>query len=262
MCFAVQSFRGGDGVDRVDVNTEFNSSVMPLRGDSYARRFMTTAVFWDARGREIARYARMDSVRTWSLVEDSTVTVLNQSSFTLPPGAYRMAVTVQESESGRFTSLRRDVRCADMEERPAMSDLALARSIGPARDGSPFNRGALVVVPHPIRRYATGSPVPVYFELYNLGINRDGMTDYEVEYRVAPHKDEKRGLLDRFRGGEAVVSSRFKASGYSASEPLHLTINTENLEPGLYDFMVRVKDEFWQSEELREASFRIVKPSE
>jgi hypothetical protein len=82
-----------------------------------------------------------------------------------------------------------------------------------------------------------------------------------VEYRVAPHPDRKQGLLDRFRGTDAVVSSSFKASGYSATEPLHITINSENLKPGLYDFMVRVKDEFWQSEELREATFRIVAPS-
>jgi hypothetical protein len=34
------------------------------------------------------------------------------------------------------------------------------------------------------------------------------------------------------------------------------------LKPGLYDFMAQIKDEYWQSIELRQATFRIVEPSE
>ncbi|HEU4364974.1 MAG TPA: GWxTD domain-containing protein, partial [Candidatus Krumholzibacteria bacterium] len=101
MFVAVHSFRGGDGVDRVDVNAEFESTVRPLAGSPYARRFVTTSVFWDMKGNEIARHARVDSIRTRSLAEDSLATVLNQTSVTLPPGTYRMAITVQESGSGR-----------------------------------------------------------------------------------------------------------------------------------------------------------------
>jgi hypothetical protein len=104
--------------------------------------------------------------------------------------------------------------------------------------------------------------VSVYFEVYNLGLDRGGVTNYEVEYRVVPHSPTKRGALDRFRDEPTVFASRFQGSGYSANQPLHLTIQSANLKPGLYDFMVRIKDEYWQSIELRQASFRIVEPSE
>jgi hypothetical protein len=118
------------------------------------------------------------------------------------------------------------------------------------------------VVPHPIRRYAVGSPVSVYFEVYNLGLDQAGVTSYAVEYRVLPHRPDKRGILDRFDGEPTVFASSFKGSGYSANEPLHLTIQSGNLKPGLYDFMVKIKDDYWQSIELRQATFRIVEPSE
>jgi hypothetical protein len=68
-------------------------------------------------------------------------------------------------------------------------------------------------------------------------------------------------LLDRFSGGETVFASRFDGSGYNATEPLHITIQSGNLKPRLYDFIVRVKDELAQSETFRQATFRIVEKS-
>jgi hypothetical protein len=82
-----------------------------------------------------------------------------------------------------------------------------------------------------------------------------------VEYRVVPHSGEKQSFLDRFDGEEAVFASRFQGSGHSATEPLHLAIRSENLKPGLYDFLVTVKDEYWQSTVFRQATFRVVEPS-
>jgi hypothetical protein len=98
--------------------------------------------------------------------------------------------------------------------------------------------------------------------VYELGLDERGLSDYEVEYRVVPHSEGKESILDRFGGAETVFASSFKGSGYSATEALHITIQSENLKPGLYDFMVRVKDVFWQSETFRQASFRIVEKNE
>jgi GWxTD domain-containing protein len=261
MFFAVHSFRGGDGVDRVDVNTEFESSVTPLSGGSYARRFLTTSVFWDSKGNEIARHSRVDSIRTWSLVEDSVATVLNQTILTLPPGTYRMAVTVQESESGRFTSTRRVVGCHDMEGGLAMSDLALARSIGRAREASPFNRGPLEVVPRPSGHYRLGAPVPVYFEVYHLGQNADGVYAYTVEYAITPRSERPRSLWRRFTSPaeEPVqVRSRFDAAAIAPDDVVHVAASTMNLWPGEFTLEVTVTDGVSGRRVSRETSFHLL----
>ncbi len=255
--FGVEQFRGGDGVNRVEVNLEF--PVEPLEAVSPpARSYRANVVVMDADYNVIERRKQDLGVPADRTGERRLMPA--QLVFTLPRSYYRLGVAMEDLDANTSSAYRTNVSARNFDKDLAISDVLFAQRIAPAEASTPFMRGALVVVPHPIRRYAAGSPVPVYFEVYNLGINREGMSEYEVEYRVAPHRDEKRGLLDRFRGGEAVFSSRFKGSGYSATEPLHLTINTENLKPGLYDFMVRVKDEFWQSEELREAAFRIVEP--
>lgn len=257
--FGVDQFRGGDGVNRVEVNFQF--PLKPVEGGSPpARSYRANVVVMDEGYRVVER--RKQDLGVPADHADGSRLMPAQIVFTLPRGYYRVGVTMEDLDAKTSSAYRTNVSARNFDGELAISDVLFAQRIAPAESNSPFMRGALVVVPHPIRRYAVGSPVPVYFELYNLGINREGMTEYEVEYRVAPHTEKKRGLLDRFRGGEAVFSSRFKASGYSATEPLHITIKTENLKPGLYNFIVRIKDEHWQSEEFREATFRIVEPSE
>ncbi len=258
--FGVEQFRGGDGVNRVEVNLEF--PLQPVEGASPpARSYRASVVVMDADYTVVDRQQQELGVPADRARGEVTALMPAQIVFTLPRGYYRVGVAMQDLDASTSSAYRTNVSARNFDGELAISDVLFAQRIAPAESSMPFMRGALVVVPHPIRRYAVGSPVPVYFEIYNLGINREGVSEYEVEYRVAPHPDRKRGLLDRFRGADAVFSSRFKASGYSATEPTHITINTENLEPGLYDFMVRVKDEFWQSEELREATFRIVEPT-
>jgi hypothetical protein len=165
-------------------------------------------------------------------------------------------------DQGRSSAYRANVSTREFDRELAVSDVLFAQKIAPASDVSPFVRGPIEVVPHPIRRYAVGSPVSLYFEIYNLGLDEDGRSNYKVEYRVAPHSGEKRSFLDRFDGDQAVFASRFEGSGYNANEPLHLAIQSGNLKPGLYDFLVTVKDEYWQSTAHRQATFRIVEPSE
>jgi len=76
-----------------------------------------------------------------------------------------------------------------------------------------------------------------------------------------PHTAEKQRFIDRFNGSQVAVSSSFKGSGYSPTEPLHIAIKSENLKPGFYDFLITIKDEYWQSIVHRVGTFRIVEPS-
>jgi len=259
---SVQSFRGGDGLDRVDVSTEFESTVTPLSVTSNRRRFATTSVFWDRDGVEIARLSRVDSIGTDLVATDSIAGVVNQVTTTLPPGTYRVAITVEEEGSGRFASTRREVRCHDMDEGMAMSDLMLTRSIAPARDGSSFNRGALEVVPRPSGRYRVGWPVPVYFELYHVPENYRGQRTYSVEYTIKPKEARSRSLWARlFRRGEDAIQVRsaFDAVAPGVDDFVRFTAGTKKLSPCEYVLEVAVTDGDALRRVVRETTFHLVK---
>ena len=258
--FGVDQFRGGDGVNRIEVNLEF--PVQPVEGKPLpARNYQAEAVVMDENYQVIERKKRDIALPSTMARPDGGRLMPAQIVFSLPRSYYRVAVNMSDLDVKHSSAYRTNVSSRNFDEDLALSDILFAQKIAPTTELSPFSRGALEVVPHPIRRYAVGTPVPVYFEIYGLDLEERGQSDYEVEYRVVPSSDDKKSIFDRFDGGETVFASRFEGSGFNANEPLHLTIKSENLKPGLYDFIVRVKDELSQSETYRQASFRIVEKS-
>jgi hypothetical protein len=257
--FDVEQFRGGRGVNRVEVNLEL--LVEPTRNVKIVRRtYRVEAVLMDENYQVVDRKNHEIGVPVSS--ESPQRLMPAQIVFTMPPSYYRVAVSVKDVDSLRTSAYRTNVSLRNFDEGLAVSDVLFAQKIGPVTGATPFARGPIEVVPHPIRRYGVGSPVSLYFETYNLGLDEDGRTSYEVQYRVVPHTGDKTRFIDRFNGPQTVVSSSFKGAGYSPNEPLHLAIKTENLKPGLYDFLVTIKDEYWQSIVHRVGTFRIVEPSE
>ena len=258
--FGVDQFRGGDGVNRIEVNLEF--PVQPVEGKPLpARNYQAEAVVMDENYQVIERKKRDIALPSTLARPDGGRLMPAQIVFSLPRSYYRVAVNMSDLDVKHSSAYRTNVSSRNFDEDLALSDILFAQKIAPTTELSPFSRGALEVVPHPIRRYAVGTPVPVYFEIYGLDLEERGQSDYAVEYRVVPSSDDKKSIFDRFDGGETVFASRFEGSGFNANEPLHLTIKSENLKPGLYDFIVRVKDELSQSETYRQASFRIVEKS-
>ena len=167
---------------------------------------------------------------------------------------YRVAVSVEEG--GRSSSYWSNVMFKDFSGGLALSDVLFASRIGAAENNSPFNRGALEVVPHPARIYRQGEELPVYFELYNLRMENE-QTSYEISYRIAPHTTKKGGYWNE-GGGVPAIASSFNASGYSRDEPLYLVIRTENLKPGTYDFLISITDLVASDTVRRASAFKVV----
>jgi GWxTD domain-containing protein len=259
--FGVDQFRGGDGVNRVEVNFEF--PVQPVAGKPVpARAYQAEAVIMDPDYRVIDRQKRDITLPSNMARPDGARLMPAQIVFSLPRSYYRVAVNMSDLDAKTTSAYRTNVSARNFDDELSISDVLFAQKIAPTGDLSPFSRGALEVVPHPIRRYAVGTAVPVYFEVYDLQLDERGLSDYEVEYRVVPSSDDKKSIFERFSAKQTVFASRFDGSGYSTTEPLHLTIKSENLKPGLYDFIVRVKDDLAQSETFRQATFRMVEKSE
>jgi GWxTD domain-containing protein len=257
--FDVEQFRGGEGVNRVEVNLEL--LIQPVSNSKPVKRsFVAEATVMNENYEVVERQDREISLP----VSASTPQRLwpAQIVFTLPRSYYRVAVSVKDVDSLGASAYRTNVSSRSFDQELAVSDVLFAQKIGPVTDTSPFARGPIEVVPHPIRRYAVGSPVSVYFEVYNLGLDEDGRSNYEVQYRVAPRTDDKQSFLSRFNSSQVVFSSSFQGSGFNANEPLHLAIKSDNLKPDFYDFMITIKDEYWQSIVQRTGTFRIVEPSE
>jgi hypothetical protein len=261
--FAVDQFKGGEAVNRVEVNIEFPADLAPGEEGLSQRTYAATAVFLNADYNEVAREKREITLPTISNAngeEDSDNVRLMpaQLLFTLPEEYYRLAITVEETVSGRTSSYRTTMAYNSYQHDLAISDILFASKIGPAERQSPFNRGALEVIPHPLRRYRKSDVVPVYFEVYNLELDDDGTSQYTVEYRIVPHSPRKSQFWDRYDGEPPIITSQFESSSYSSTDQLYISVGTENLRHGIFDLMITVKDETTQAVVFRKATFQVV----
>ena len=252
--FDTNRFSAGEEATRLDVDCEF---IVERDAENPGERTITaSAVIFDHAYNEVDNMVsdiRVDpSDATWARL------VPIQLTGTVPPGKYHIAVSLYEENTERTSAFWTDVDCTGFADTLAVSDILFAQRISDsAETGSPFARGSVVVVPHPVRRYIKGGSLPVYFEIYNLVRDDVGRAEYEIEYRIVPRSGKRTSFLDRFHGSPTVVSSRFTSSSQGTSDAVHFTVHTENLEPGLYDFLVSIKDTWTQTLAWREASFRI-----
>jgi GWxTD domain-containing protein len=257
--FSIDRFRGDRDVARIDVNIEFRADVSPSAAGDRMSEYVATAVVWNTGHAEVARKEQRLSVPL-AAAADSTRLVPAQIVFSLPPGFYFAAVTLEERRSGRTGSFERNVTCEDFEHKLAVSDILFASAIEPASQTSPFNRGPLLVVPHPLCRYRIPASIPVYFEVYNLTVDGRGISSYDVEYRIVSQTPRKIGFWDTIRGKKRSldVSSRFHTAHPGSSDQVHITLGTDNLWPGAFELTVRIIDALAQTETVRRRTFEVL----
>jgi GWxTD domain-containing protein len=255
--FGVDQFRGGDNSNRVEVQIEVPVVVEGGRA-SFEETFHAEVVVWNSRFEEAARQSRDIVLRKSADVAGFSNLLPTQMVFTLGKGHYRMAVSVRGEKSGAESSFRTSFSCEPFGPDVALSDILFARKIAQTQEVSIFSRGAIEVIPHPVRAYSRKYPLPLYFEIYNLMLDRQGLSSYTVEYKIIPHTRKKEHFWQRFEEADPVVSSEFQSSGYGASETQYIHVGTENLGLGSYDILVTITDDITQSVTFQKGTFSIV----
>lgn len=259
--FEVALFRGGDAVDRVDVNAEFEPSAVSAPGAMGKQEYRATAVFFDRDANEVARLSHATTVAHVSAAAESLFTMVMQLPFTLSPESYQLAITLEETRTGRFTSLRKTITCDDFARQLKLSTVCFSSRIEPASTPSAFTRGALEVVPRPSARYDLTTSVPVYFEVYNLAADAEGAHRYTVSYRVVPLSPAPKSLWKKIVGGPddgAALVSSFQSAATGPHDVVYIFVKTDHLWPGDFELDVSVVDEVSKAETNRKGRFSLI----
>ena len=255
--FGVDQFRAGESTVRVEVPVEIPIEVISEGGARFEETFHVEFVIWDPEFAEVFRTKRDVLIRTGPDVSQWANLLPTLAVTALEPGYYRLGVSVRNT-SGRESAYRTTFEATSYGRRLGLSDILFARRIRPAGEPSIFTRGALEIVPHPLRAYSRRAPIPVYFEIYNLSVGDDGVADYTIEYKIVPHSSRKEGFLDRFRDETPAVSSKFTGSVHGANDTRQLMIDTANLRRGSYDFLITITDDLTGELAFQRGTFSLV----
>lgn len=253
--FDVDQFKAGDDLNRVEVHLE-----VPVGGQQLAgtRTYRAAAVVWDSKYKEIDRQEKTITLKQETATGSATRLIPTQFIFSLERGYYRMSVSVNEERSGRYSAYTTNIQVEDFFGTVAVSSILFAQKISRADQPSIFTRGPLEIIPHPIHAYKRSFPIPIYFEIYNLRLDENETSSYTIEYKIVPHSPQKEHFWERYRNVVPSVSSRFEGSGLTPDEQQQLTIKTDTLHEGSYDFLITITDEHTELVAYRKASFSII----
>ena len=162
-----------------------------------------------------------------------------------PSGSFTLAVQVRDETSQRIGVYLRPVTLSDYSgEELLISDLKLAVLITPSGVQGPFVRNGLNITPNPGRLYIRESPVYVYYEIYNLAMDQEGKTEYEILYEIRPQEGSARpGWTARRQRDMQTVMMAFSGEGISTSDREYTSLDTSGLPAGEYVLTVTFTDQ-------------------
>jgi hypothetical protein len=199
------------------------------------RPLHATCVVLDSTEHEVGRAARELSASRC----DPAAMRAADFSFDLPPGHYRVAMSVVDGEGGRGV-VRTPHALSPLPGALAMSDIVLV--CGPL-ETVPV-AGSVRLDPNLERRITGDEPLLAYFEVYALRPDAGGETKFDYEYRVRSLAHDARPWFERVfsRSGSGRISVHTPEEGVGPTRRQYLKVPAQSLPPGRYRLEVTVKD--------------------
>lgn len=188
----VVRFRGDHGNWRLDVNLGYPLFELGRDADSVSVAIRRTLVVRNEDQGEI--YGEEGRIHRLVGPADSTNRLMiEQKLIELPPGAYTLAVTIDDLCTGKSGTYLKSFRLPKyvVPEVQEISDVELASYVWSIYEpGSPFVKKDHMIVPLPSRIYLPDQPLAFYYEVYNLLLGPDGKTHYQVDYDITDERDK------------------------------------------------------------------------
>ena len=184
----------------------------------------------------------------------------------LSPGEYDLAVQMWRVNTNRLGNYREKVRLHDFSGDSLMlSDLQIAQHIeqptspNENQSDSTTARNRWRITSSPSRTFFLGTPIFVYFEIYNLTRDTFGQTQYQVAFAVAPEKGRELATQPRIRRRDGeLITVQYEQTGRDLWTADYVELDIGRIETGRYRLIMTVKDLNTAQTTVREGIFRIV----
>ncbi|MDX6576797.1 MAG: hypothetical protein QOE96_2750 [Blastocatellia bacterium] len=175
-----------------------------------------------------------------------------QKAVALAPGRYRVDVIVRDIASGATGVMHKGFEVPKYDPaKLSTSTLVLAvklEGLGDQPAVGMFTIGNVKVIPNVSGTYHRGSPIGIYMQIYNAGIDQTTLRpSVDVEYALMKDGKEIGKQLEDWKGNS------------DSGQRLTLTrlLDSRNLAPGDYSLEVRVKDRVSGQALIQSAKFAV-----
>ncbi|KAB2881409.1 GWxTD domain-containing protein [bacterium] len=174
---------------------------------------------------------------------------IDQLDNEIPPGKYVAALEIRNNEKDRVGIYQFVVSVRDYSsDTLTVSDIEIAQYVDNTITREKFvkPKSTLKVVPNPAAGLLKNKPLTVYYEIYNLTLNNDGKSSYQISYSIKMAEGGQ-GFLKAITGvfgnkQEASTSSITTKEGKSTTEKEYIGFDISELPTGVATLEVKVKD--------------------
>ncbi len=172
--------------------------------------------------------------------------LINRYVFDLKPDTYQLSFYAQLSDRSKIGGSSVDIEVPSFEDNKLnLSDIELAFDVVPVDSNSFFRRGEFSIIPNPSATFNRSQPLCLYYEIYNLTKDEQGLTSFEVEYSISQIERPKKGLRKIFGflgGGKTSISIKNDRQGNAETSFEQASFDISKLDSGEYTLTVKVND--------------------
>ena len=174
------------------------------------------------------------------------ITPIDIYSIQVPPDSYNVALYVHPENMDYLGGWKYGKKIEDYSKPTlAVSDIILANSIEPAEELNKFVKNNLQIIPNLTRRYSHKKPVYIYFEIYNLSLDTEQKSNYNIKYTIKLIKDRSEGIkkiFSFFRRGKSTITTDIAREGNDEFSVEYLALDVSKVKPGTYMLEIQILD--------------------
>lgn len=265
-------FRGDTSKTRVEVYisipglaAKFNRS--QTQYVNYTDLFVEIA---DSNFNSVVKKQERFSIKIDSVANMESRHFLFQNSYLLPPGVYETAFVMTSPDKKSKGIQKKNLVVRDFTvSRLLLSDIQMSSQISVVADRlEPIHdKNDLKIMPYPFSRVMRQQPIHLYFEIYNLKLDEQKRSSFEVIYTVKTIRPDRNfwqktiGSLPRLFGAAErnYISTTVQREGDDERACEYIAFDLKHLDLGQVELQVEVFDRIGQQRTSNAIEFTLVR---
>ena len=244
-------FRGKNNQTWLDIYRAVSAKDLNFNSNNneFSANFTTTIVLSDSIFNEIERKVLPANIVLNSQQQIQSAISIDQTSMELSPeNIYHLAVQVENSDGDKIGIKKFKLYIREFQsDSLQLSDIEMATKIEPSSNADQFYKDGLRVVPYIFNKFNINVPLHLYYEIYNLQIDNEGATNYQIDYKITSLKRNENMFKKLFRSifgksGQQSITSSYTREGNSKNIKEYISIDIKNMPTGINELSVIVKD--------------------
>jgi hypothetical protein len=231
---------------------------MPIE-NVHDKSFLTVkAKIFDTTYQEINYLERDYRITNVDSTLQSEYFIIDEMRSLLKPGRYLMALDIRNNLNEKIGIYKINLHVRDYTSRQlTVSDIELSSSVSQQVIIDKFIKPdtKLRVVPNPAGLSPKSKPLTIYYEIYDLTLDNDGRSSYEVSYTI-DNKSKKNFFAKLFSGNSRISSTTLK-TGASTLEREYIAFDISELPEGQAFLSVKVTDQISKKSAVSSVELKI-----